>query len=223
MRSREDIYRLMGASNHCKDERQAEDFYSTDEDCVNDLLEREKFCGQILEPCCGTGNISKTLEKFGHVVTSTDLIDRGYGKGGVDFFTEYTDVDMDIITNPPFGLVTDFIEHALSITRPGHKIALFLKLQFLEGSERYEKIFSKNKLEKIYIYSKRVACYKDDERYQKDSNGNYILDKNGNKKKIGSAVCYAWFIFNTDYNGLPKVNWIVPKKESDCVNLWENL
>ena len=51
----EDLFRLMGASNHCKDEREATDFYSTDPDCINDLLAREEFGETILEPCCGSG------------------------------------------------------------------------------------------------------------------------------------------------------------------------
>ena len=85
----EKLFRIIGASNHSEEEREATDFYSTDPDCVLDLLEVETFGEVILEPACGSGNISKVLEENGKTVISTDLYDHGYGKSGVDFFTGY--------------------------------------------------------------------------------------------------------------------------------------
>ena len=224
-RTTEDLFRMLGASNHCSDEREATDFYATDPDCINDLFEVEEFSDTILEPCCGSGNLSKRMEELGKKVISTDLYDHGYGKVGVDFFKEYTDIDCDLISNPPYMCQTEFVEHALKVLRPGRKMALFLKIQFLEGQERAEKIFSQKNLETVYIYSKRVACYKNDERYQKDKDGNYILDKDGKKKKIGSAACYCWFIFNKNYNGFPTLKWIIPKVEESPkpYNLFEEV
>jgi len=203
----EDLFRIIGASNHCKDDREAVDFYSTDPECVQDLLSRESFKHNVLEPCCGNGNIAKELSNSGFDVTATDLYDHGYGTTGVDCFG-YTNIDQDIITNPPYSLTTEFIDHMLKQLQPGHKMALFLKLQILEGQARYQKIFSQGKLSRVYVYVNRVACYKNDERYQKNEDGSLILDKSGNPKKIGSAACYAWFIFDSDYNGFPEIRWI---------------
>lgn len=203
-----DNLKTLGASNLCNNERELNDFYTTDEDCVRELLKVESFEHTILEPCCGTGNISKVLEDVGYHVISTDLIDRGYGKGNVDFFKEYTKIETDLITNPPFGLATDFVEHALKYTVGKHKIALFLKLQFLEGQDRYNKIYSQKKLKKIYVFSKRVACYKGNEKYQRNDDGSFKMDRVGNLLKVQSAVCYAWLIFETDYNGLPQLDWV---------------
>lgn len=203
-----DTIKIIGASNHSKEEREVNDFYSTDPDCVRELLKVEQFENNILEPCCGNGNISKILEEAGYNVISTDLIDRGYGRGGIDFFTNYTVIDSDVITNPPYGLATEFVAHLLTHTTGNHKFALFLKLQFLEGQDRFKKIFSLKKLKKIYIFSKRVACYKNDDRYQKNNDGAIKLDKDGNKLKLQSAVCYTWAIFETNYNGLPEIDWV---------------
>jgi hypothetical protein len=208
----EKVFKIIGASNHCKDEREATDFYSTDPDCVKDLLELENFNGEILEPCCGSGNISKVLEEAGYSVSSTDLYEHGYGKSGIDLFT-YKDIDSDIITNPPFGIVTEFIEHMLNELKPMHKMALFLKLQFLEGQERYRKIFNKQKLKTVYVYTERVVCFKNNEMYLKNEDGSFKLDKNGKKKKVPSAVAYAWYIFDMDYNGYPTIKWITPKED----------
>lgn len=206
-RTKEDLFRIIGASNHCADEREAVDFYSTDPDCVKDLLELEQFGNKVLEPCCGNGNIAKVLTDAGYDVTATDLYDHGYGTVGVDCF-DYTNIDQDIIGNPPYSLTTEFIEHMLNELQSGHKMALFLKLQVLEGQARYQKIFSQGKLKRVYVYVNRVACYKNDERYQKNEDGSLKLDKDGNPKKIGSAACYMWAIWEADYHGFPEVRWI---------------
>ena len=224
-RNKEDVYKLLGASNHCKDDREENDFYSTDPDCVRDLLKVETFSNTILEPCCGTGNISKVLEEAGYSVTSTDLIDRGYGRGGIDFFKEYRIIDCDIVTNPPFGLATEFVDKCLHDMTPNHKLALFLKLQFLEGQDRFNKIYKLGHLKKIYIYSKRVACYKNNEMWQKNDDGSFKLDRNGNKIKTQSAVCYAWYIFDLSYNGKPEIDWITNfdnKTDQQFPSLFEN-
>lgn len=209
-----DLFRMLGASNHCEEEREVTDFYSTDPDCIDDLFAVEEFSDTILEPCCGSGNLSKKMEEYGKKVISTDLYDHGYGKSGIDFFT-YKDIDCDLITNPPYTCQTEIVDHALKVLRPGRKMAMFLKIQFLEGQERLEKIYKQMKLKTVYVYSKRVACYKNDERYQKNEDGTFKLDRDGNKKKIGSAACYCWFIFDTTYNGFPTIKWIAPKEEVD--------
>jgi hypothetical protein len=203
----EDLFRIIGASNHSKDDREAVDFYSTDPDCVKDLLAVEKFDSKILEPCCGNGNIAKELANAGFYVTATDLYDHGYGTIGIDCF-DYKNIDSDIISNPPYSLTTEFIEHMLNELKPGHKMALFLKLQVLEGQARYQKIFSQGKLKIVYVYVNRVACYKNDERYQKNEDGSLILDKAGNPKKIGSACAYMWAVWEADYCGFPEIHWI---------------
>ena len=43
----EKVFRIIGASNHSVEEREATDFYSTDPDCVKDLLELERFENKI--------------------------------------------------------------------------------------------------------------------------------------------------------------------------------
>jgi hypothetical protein len=86
------------------------------------------------------------LEAHGHIVRSTDLIDRGYGKGGQDFLNTPTTVwNGDIITNPPYKYAREFVEKALEIVAPGCKVAMFLKLTFLEGKGR-RKLFHSSPL-----------------------------------------------------------------------------
>lgn len=60
-------------------DRERDDFYATPAPSTEALLSVEQFEGNIWEPCCGEGHISRVLEDAGYTVQSTDLVDRGYG------------------------------------------------------------------------------------------------------------------------------------------------
>jgi hypothetical protein len=172
------IYKTLGASSHTEEEREVNDWYSTHPKAVELLCKLEKFEGPILEPFCGDGCISKELEKHGYIVTSTDLIDRGYGKGGIDFFTYWNKWDGNIISNPPYSLALECTENSLNIIPEDKKVAMFLKIQFLEGKER-RKFFDKDPPIRVWVATSRLVCAKnsDFEKYK------------------SSAVCYCWYIW----------------------------
>lgn len=123
---------------------------------------------------------------------STDLIDRGFGIAGVNFLNQGSAPSgCDIITNPPYKFAVDFTIRALNLLEPGHKLALFLKIQFLEGKER-KKLFLNFPPKKIYVSSSRLKCA-----------------INGNFENINSsAVCYAWFVWEKGYTGPTIIDWI---------------
>lgn len=77
----------MGASNHTDEEREVDDFYATSPKAIDILVGYPHISlpKHVWEPSCGSGCLSKRLEEKGHTVTSTDLIDRGYGQGGGKF------------------------------------------------------------------------------------------------------------------------------------------
>ena len=131
------VFKALGASNHSESERQNEDFYATDPKAAELLLKLEIFSENIWEPACGQGHLSKIFEKAGYKVKSSDLINREYGETGVDFLAiDNLEFNGDIITNPPFKYAQEFIEKALQIIPVGNKVAMFLKVQFLEGKGR---------------------------------------------------------------------------------------
>ena len=187
------VFATLGASNHSKVERQQHDFYATDPAAVRQLLERETFAAQILEPCCGAGHIAQTLTEAGYSVQAQDLFDNGYGHSGIDFLEYRPDLpsDFDIITNPPYSLATEFVLHSLEILPQGCRAAMFLRLQFLETADRFLRLYSHGELEKVYVSSKRSHCA---------MNGDFDNMK-------GNAMCYAWFIWRKGYNGLPTLDW----------------
>ena len=179
----------LGASNHSKLERETNDYYATEPKAVELLLEKEKFSSNLLEPSCGEGHISKVLSEHGYNVTSSDLISRGFGDTQ-DFF-DYKYFNGNIVTNPPYKVALDFVKHSLKIIPDGNKVAMFLKLQFLEGKARKE-FYKTNPPKKIYVASGRLNCAK---------NGEF-------EKYPSSAVAYAWFVWEKGYQGKPEIDWI---------------
>lgn len=131
-------YAMLGARNYALNERETNDYYATEPKALELLLEKETFSNNIWECACGEGHLSKVLERNGYNVLSTDLIDRGYGKGGVDFLKCTEQFDGDIITNPPYKYAKEFVEKALELITNGHRVAMFLKIQFLETVSRRE-------------------------------------------------------------------------------------
>jgi len=163
--------------------RSSGDFYSTPRQCTVDLLEREKFEGDIWECACGEGAISEVLIKNDYSVYSSDIEDRGYGNKNINFL-EQTNPFPNIITNPPFKLGTEFCIHALKLAKK--KVALFNKLSFLEGVKR-RTIFEQGYLKNIYVYSKRVDL---------------------SEEQKGGMLAFAWFIFDKEFQGKPTLDWI---------------
>ena len=176
-----------------------DDFYATDPKSTRALLEEVKFEGDLfLEPCCGQGHIAKVIEEYypNAKITAIDLVDRGYGVGGVDFLTYNPTVKFDnIITNPPFILAQEFIEKGLNLVRDGGKVAMFLKVQFLEGTKRKE-FFDKSPLKYVYVFRARQSPW---------MNGSPVDEKG---KKWSSTMCFAWFIFEKGYDGEPVIRWL---------------
>lgn len=188
------IYVTLGASNHSQEEREEHDYYATHPKAVELLLEQEKFYNEIWEPACGEGHISKVLENNGYKVHSSDLIYRGYGNlESVDFLKFETDkkLKIDIVSNPPYSYAKDFVEKSLDLIQNGCKVAMFLKLQFLEGKSR-KQLFKKYPPKVVYVSSARLLCAK---------NGEF-------EKYPSSAVAYAWFVWEKGFTGDPVIKWI---------------
>lgn len=181
------------APNQRNRDAQEHDYYATDPKAVEMLLENESFAGPVWEPACGEGHISKVLEAHGLTVHSSDLVDRGYGHGGVDFLTDVQplpdSLQCDIITNPPYKYAREFVEKALDIVAPGRKVAMFLKLTFLEGQGRRE-LFRNNPPAAVYVSSARLECGK---------NGVFTGS---------SAVAYCWIVWHKGHHGPAQLKWI---------------
>lgn len=183
---------ILGARNYAQNEREINDYYATEPKAAQLLMEVEKFSPLIWECACGEGHLAKEFVKAGYQVYATDLIDRGYGIQQ-DFLTTKAPVaGFDIITNPPYSMAQAFVEHALDISADGCKVAMFLKIQFLEGKARRE-LFKKYPPKTIYVNSARLKCA---------MNGDF------EKYARSNAICYAWYVWQKGYTGDTVLKWI---------------
>lgn len=187
----------LGASNHTDKEREQNDFYATDPHALEIFLDKLKEDGielhRVWECACGQGHLSNVLKTRGVDVWSTDLIDRGYGEGNVNFLTCLPGGkwDGDILTNPPYKYAKEFVEKGLELVDKGHYVIMFLKIQFLEGQARLE-LFKKYPPKYVYVNSARQLCA---------MNGEF-------EKYKATALCYCWFVWQKGYNGEPIIRWI---------------
>jgi len=186
-------FATLGASNHTDKKRDERDFYATDPIAAEKLLERETFSRHIWEPACGLLHLSKVFEAHGYTVRSSDIVARCEGVEEKDFlFFNSEKWDGDIITNPPFATAEEFIYKSLELIPTGNKVAMFLRIQFLEGANR-RKLFDFAPPQTVYVFSNRVNCAQ---------NGEFT------KYMKNSAICYAWFVWVKGYKGQTTIKWI---------------
>lgn len=177
---------IVGFSN----DRAEADFYPTPPEATEALFKREKFEGDVWECASGNGMMSKVIEQYNNCYSS-DLQTKDwiYGDKGVDFLSTYKKT-INIITNPPYRFAKEFV--LKSKRTATQKIAMLLKLVFLESQGRYTMFQDiEFPLKKVYVFCKRVAIYK-----------NGIVGKNS------GLIAYAWFVWDKKYCGNPQIEWI---------------
>lgn len=151
------------------------------------------------EPACAEGHMARPLGEYFDKVIATDVQDYGYPamRGCHDFLLPGglgEPVDW-IITNPPFKLGAEFILHALDLAREG--VAMFVRMAFMEGQGRYERLFGPFPETDILPFVERVVLWKgcllDPDvpvtRWN-DKRGEYVSEK------PTSATSYGWLIWN---------------------------
>lgn len=193
------VYVTLGASNHTKEIREKNDYYATDPIAIDILLNETnvRFNNNIWECACGEGHLSERLKQHGYNVFSTDIIERNVPiDKEVNFLklNDGTTWNGDIITNPPYSSATSFIKKAMDVIPTGNKVAMLLKVLFLEGKARKE-LFKKYPPKYVYVFSGRIMCAKNAEFDKMKAGG-------------GSAVAYAWFIWEKGYQGKTIIDWI---------------
>lgn len=181
----------MVTRNHAKQDRETNDYYRTEPRRVELLLQLETFDHHVWECACGRGHISDVLIKHGYDVRSTDLIDRGYGVGGVDFLKQTEHWNGDIITNPPYKYRLEFLEKSFELINDGRRVCMLLKLQFLESKRRY-RFFKRYPPKVIYVSTNRLSCR---------------LNAEFEKYRKMNRITYAWFIWEKGFHGDPVIKW----------------
>src|SRR5215475_3710298 len=171
-----------------------DDLYETPTVAVEALLRVEKLPERLWEPACGRGKIVEALNVAGHVVYATDLVDYGWNHlSRIDFLMEKQIISgvEAIITNPPFKLAEEFVEHALYLCP---KVIMLLRLAFLE-SERRSYLLDNGNLARIYVFRKRLP----------------MMHRDGwQGRKANSGMAFAWFVWDKSHQGpamIRRISW----------------
>jgi hypothetical protein len=179
-------------------ERVAGDFYVEPRWAVDALLDVEPFVGRSWDPACGIGTIPDAMNARQMACWGSDIVDRGW----VDFLRCFEQHDFpgngvavgipapdNIVCNPPYNLAEAFIRHALAMAT--NKVAMLLRLSFLEGRKRGE-MFRSTPLARVWVFSRRVSM---------PPGGMDIPAK-------GGAVAFAWYVWQHGWRGPPHLGWL---------------
>lgn len=101
------------------------------------------------EPAANRGYLLRGLGEYFRVVAGSDIADYGAGfpiydflAGDNELFSGALPIEFApdfVATNPPFNRLLDFTLRGLAVARVG--VAIFCRLQALEGIDRYKRIF----------------------------------------------------------------------------------
>jgi hypothetical protein len=170
------------------------DCYSTPPVAVEALLTVESLPYPIWEPATGHGNIVRALRDAGHVVIASDIMHFTFP---LDFEGDFlkqmrapAGVQL-ILTNPPYKLATEFVDHALTLCP---RVIMLCRLAFLEGERRSE-ILDTGALVAVHVFRNRLP----------------MMHRDGwTGTRASSAMAFAWFVWDRNHTGgasIDRISW----------------
>lgn len=121
------------------------DDFQTPPEALTPLLKYIPKNKIIWECACGKGNLVKGFENLGYKVTGSDALT------GQSFFLYEPEKYDVIVTNPPFSLKQEFLEHAYCLGKP---FAFLLPLTTFETRKRQD-LFKKYGVE-VILFDRRI-------------------------------------------------------------------
>lgn len=171
-----------------------DDLYQTPAVAVRVLLRVEDVPSMVWEPCCGPGSIVSELRSTGRSVVAHDLVDWGCpdSEARRDFLMERSPAATCIVTNPPFKLAEEFVEHAIGLCP---EVYMLLRVAFLEGL-RWERSLAPH-LARVHVFAPRLP----------------MMHREGWDGPVNSnsGIAFGWFAFQRNWarkGGLPTVAWV---------------
>ena len=165
----------------------------TTRDFLNKLvLDGIPMVGTTWEPAANRGYMAEVLKEFGMDVIATDLYDYGYCESGVDFVASLnakkreimeSRVVYNVITNPPFNQLSEFIDVALEIA--WKRVAVLCQLTKLEGKKRFDNIYKPHPPTWVYQYVRRQPFLK-----------GTIETDNDDEQKSSKQVAFMWMVWD---------------------------
>jgi hypothetical protein len=171
-----------------------DDAYMSPPCATEALVRRVKLPHRLWECACGDGTgILDPLRAAGHEVIGSDLVDYGrpdcFWRRDFLFEQKVPDGCAAIITNPPYKLAAQFVEHALALSP---LVVMLLRLAFFE-SERRCVLLEERGLACILAFRKRLP----------------MMHRRGwEGKKGNSGMAFAWFVWNRGHVGMTTIERI---------------
>lgn len=140
--------------------REKDDFYPTPPEPTRAILRAEKSrlsdFPAIWEPACGDGAMAQEIQRAGHDVICSDLVDRGADAEICSFYDFRHAPSNAILTNPPFNECNsgDWIRHAIDVLGVDY-MALLLPLNW-PGAQSRASLWAKHPPARVYLMRWRI-------------------------------------------------------------------
>lgn len=167
-------------------ERKERDLYETPTWPTEALLPHLPDAEAILEPAAASGQMVRVLRRHARVIASD--IEPFEGLDGIGDFLERTDAQgcTGIVTNPPFGLAPQFIEHALRLMEPVDGfVAMLLRTNFDHAKSRTHLFRDCPAFSKKIVFLKRIVWFVEDD----------------GRPKASPSMDHCWMIWNWRHDG----------------------
>ena len=151
----------------------------------------------VWEPAAGEGHMVHVLSELFQKVRASDVADYGAGFDVGSYIGVGPDVATScphdwMITNPPFNRAVEFAERALNEASIG--VAMLLRTSWMEGVERYVRLFRARPPRFVAQYCERVPMVA----------GRW-------DPAAASATSYAWFVWDQAQSCQEtRLIWIAP-------------
>jgi hypothetical protein len=176
--------------------RHRDDWYCESPEAVRLLLDAEEIDGPVLDPCCGRGNIPRTVRAAGIECLGSDIRDRSFERVIADFLDPAYELPPGVKTvmfNPPYRDAQAFVQRALDLG--ASKVCALLRLAFLESGTRLP-WFLEGCLVRVWVFSRRQSMPPGD-----------ALEA-GQVEAEGGKVAFAWFVWERGWRGPWQGGWL---------------
>ena len=157
---------------------------------------------QAWEPACGEGHMSAVLEEFFATVIASDVFDYSGGERErwpagwwrvLDFLDEREEAPVVdwVVTNPPFKVANQFAWRSIALARKG--VAFLVRTAWLEGADRYARLFEPHPPAIIAQFAERVPMVRG--RWDPEAS---------------TATSYAWVVWLRGPQRPTEFMWIPP-------------
>jgi hypothetical protein len=162
-------------------ERIDRDLYETPEWVTRVLVPHLPPDKIVWEPACGSGKMVRALMANKFFCVQSDIT------FGDDFLEQAQPLSNVIVTNPPYKLAREFIEHALKLVGPSGFVAMLLRTDFDHAATRQHLFSGCSAFAHKIVLTKRVVWFE--------------------REGAAPSFNHAWYIWRGDHIGPPTISY----------------